>query len=1021
MRNISSWSIRNPIFPIVLFIGLTMLGALSFTRLPINNNPDISFPFVTVTVSQPGAAPSEIETQIVKIIEPALANIQGVKNIQSRSSEGNSWTGLEFYIGTPIDRAVNDVRDAISKVRSELPDGIIEPVVQRQDTDGGPTAYFTVSTKSKSPEELSWFVDNIISKRLRTIGGVAQVGRSGGIDREIRIDLRPDRLQAYGITAAEVNQQLRVLNLDAPGGRGQIGGAEQTIRVLGGAKTAGDLGSARIALSNGTAVRLSDIADVLDGAAEKRNMSRLNGQEVTQFFISKAKGFSEVTVGAKTDAMIADIVKANPGVQITQVYSQVPFTLEQYRSAIDAMIEGAILAVIVVWFFLRDWRAMLISAVAIPLSAIPTFWVMELLGFTLNNISLLALSLVAGILVDDAIVEIENIVRHMRMGKTAFQASLDAADEIGLAVVATTMAIVAVFLPVGFMGGIPGQFFKQFGLTVVFAVLFSLLVARMLTPLIAAYFLKAHGQAVHGDAWWIKKYLDMLQWTLRNRWWTMGAALLCILGTIALGSILPREAFPPFDDGNAQVSIEMAPGARLEDTARAAAQATAILRAEKSVLRVTEDINVADATLYASLVPKHDRDESVLEFSQRIAPKFRQIADARVNFRSQNQGFGRDYSVVLSSANNDLLDTTVQKLLKEMRGVKQLRDPRINGDLQRPELIIKPNFDLAAQLGVSVAALSQTIRIATIGDVPQNQAKFSTSERQIPIRVALPESARMDLSVLENLPVPNASGQSVPLKAVAEISFGQGPTTIRRYNQSRRVVIEADFAPGIKYGDAKAAVDALPTMKQLPTGVEFVKVGDTEFFEEIVTGLLIAFVTALFLVTGVLVLLYHKVMLPAVNILSMFLAPLGAVLGLLAAGMSFSMPVAIGLLLLAGIVVKNSILLIDFAIEEMRKGVEKHAAMYEAAHKRAQPIVMTTVAMVVGMIPISLGLAGDASFRAPMGVAVMGGLITSTLLTLLIVPAAFSLMCGAERRVGKYASKMITIDEVVPQHTQPAE
>jgi multidrug efflux pump subunit AcrB len=1021
MRNISSWSIRNPIFPIVLFIGLTMLGVLAFNRLPINNNPDISFPFVAVNVSQPGAAPAEIESQITKIIEPALANIQGVKNLTSRASEGYSFTGVEFYIGTPVDRAVNDVRDAVAKVRSELPDGIIEPSIERQDTDGGAIAYYTVATKNMTAEQLSWFVDNIIAKRLKTVSGVSQVFRSGGIDREIRIDLQPDRLQAFGITAAEVNQQLRILNLDAPGGRGEIGGAEQTIRVLGGAKTAGDLGNARISLSNGSAVRLNDIARVHDGAAEKRNLSRLNGQEVTQFSVFKAKGFSEVTVGTEVEKKIAEIVASNKGVKITLVYTTVQYTIEQYRSAINAMIEGAILAVIVVWFFLRDWRAMLISAIAIPLSAIPTFWIMELLGFTLNGISLLALSLVAGILVDDAIVEIENIVRHMRMGKTAYQASMDAADEIGLAVVATTLAIVAVFLPVGFMSGIAGQFFKQFGLTVVFAVLFSLLVARMITPLLAAYFLRSGGQQAHGDSWWIKSYINALHWTLRNRWKTMGLALLCIVGTVGLGMLLPRETFPPFDDGNTQVAIEMAPGSRLQDTSRVAAQATAILRAEPEVLRVTEDINVNDATLYATLVPKKEREVSVVEFNQRVAPKLRQIADARVNFRSQSNGFGRDYNVVLSGADTELLDQTIQKLIVEMRGVKILRDPRINGDLQRPELIIKPNFDLAAQLGVSVGSLSQTIRIATIGDVPQNLAKFSASDRQIPIRVALPEDARKNLSVIENLPVPTSSGTAVPLKAVADISFGQGPTTIRRFNQSRRVVVEADFAPGVKFSVAQKAIDELPTMKNLPQGIEIVKTGDTEVFAELVSGLIIAFVTAMFLVTGVLVLLYHKVLLPIVNILSMFLAPLGSIIGLLIAGFAFSMPVAIGLLLLAGIVVKNSILLIDFAIEEMRKGVEKHEAMLEAAHKRAQPIVMTTVAMVAGMIPISLGIGGDASFRAPMGVAVMGGLITSTALTLLIVPAAFSLMCGAERRVGKLTGRLLTHDELPTAQQQPAE
>jgi multidrug efflux pump subunit AcrB len=1022
MRNISSWAIRNPVFPIVLFIGLTLLGIMSFIRMPINNNPDISFPFVMVNVSQPGAAPSEVETQIIKIIEPALANIQGVKTMQSRAGDGFSWTGLEFRIGTPIDRAVNDVRDAISKVRSQLPQGIEEPTIERQDTDGGAIAYYSVSTKSMTPEQLSWFVDNIISKKLQAVSGVSQVQRGGGVTREIRVNLDPQRLQAFGITAADVNQQLKFLNLDAPGGRGEIGGAEQSIRVLGGAKTAETLGATRITLNNGAAVRLSDIADVVDGIAEKRNIAKLNGQEVTQFSWYKAKGFSEVTVGAKVDTIIADILKDNKGVEITKIYSQVPYTQEQYNSAIDAMIEGAILAILVVWFFLRDWRAMLITAMAIPLSAIPAFWLMDLMGFTLNGISLLALSLVAGILVDDAIVEIENIVRHMRMGKNAYTAALEAADEIGLAVVATTAAIVAVFLPVGLMSGISGQFFKQFGLTIVFAVVMSLGVARLITPLLAAYFLKPHGQRAHAESKLMHRYLGMLRWSLRNRWKTIAASLIFMAATAFLATKLPFEFQPPWDDGTAQVNIERTPGTRVADTAITAAAVSEILRHEKNVKTVTEDITENHADLYISLVPRKERDETAKEFQERLGPKLTGIPDARVNFRAQNSDFGRDYTLVLAGSDSEQLTSTANKIIDEMRGLKSLRDPRIDGDIERPELIIKPKFDVAAEMGISVASLSQTIRIATMGDVSQNLAKFSTADRQIPIRVSLPEDARQNIATIENLPVPTNTGSAVPLKTVADISFGQGPTTIRRYNQSRRIVLGADFN-SVKFSDAQKEVENLPTMKNLPDGIEKVTVGQEDFLQEMLINFTIAVVTGIFLVIGTLVLLYRRVFQPFTNLGSLLLAPGGAFLALLVTGYSISMPVFIGLLMLLGIVAKNSILLIDFAIEEMRRGVDRETAILEAAHKRAQPIVMTTIAMIAGMIPISLGITGDSSFRAPMAIAVIGGLATSTLLTLLIVPAAFTMVDDIEAwlapRIGKYMSQK---DDPVPSAIhQPAE
>jgi multidrug efflux pump subunit AcrB len=1030
MRNISSWAIKNPVFPLVLFVFLMLLGILAFIRMPINNNPDISFPFVSVNVSQPGASPVEVETQITQKIEASLSSVSGVKNISSRAGEGFSFTGVEFEIGTPVDRAVNDVRDAISKVRGELPDGIFEPTVEREDIDGQAIAYFSVGTKNMTPEQLSWFVDDVISKRLRTVSGVSNVQRFGGVNRTIRIDLDPQRMQAFGITASEVNNQIRQLNIDASGGSGEIGGAKQAIRILGQAKTAETLAASRITSRNGVALRLSDIANVTDGVGELTNISRLNGVEVTQFGVFKAKGYSEVTVSDKVDAELAKVIKEYPQVSLSKNFTNVTYTKEQYSSAIIAMIEGAVLAVIVVWFFLRDWRATLLSAIAIPLSAVPAFWFMELMGFTLNSMSLLALSLVAGILVDDAIVEIENIVRHMRMGKTAYQASLEAADEIGLAVVATTGAIIAVFLPVGLMSGIVGQFFKQFGLTIVAAVFMSLLVARLITPLLAAYFLKSEGVRTHGDGPVMDRYLGVLRWTLHNRWKTVGLALLFFVGTGALLPTIKREFFPPFDDGNAQLNIEMPPGSRLQDTARASALARDVLLKQPGIIRVVEDINVGNANHYITVVPKNERDISLQEWRERATKDLQSIPDARVNFQSQsNSGFGREWSLMLGGADSVVLEKAANDIIDGMRGMKEFRDPRINGEMQRPEILIKPRLDLASELGVSVAELSQTVRIATQGDIPQNLAKMSTDGRQIDIRVGLPDSAKTSLATIENLPVPTLNGGNVPLKAVADIRFGQGPTTIRRFNQQRRIVLEADFAKGFTTSDGDKAINNLPARKNLPAGVAEIKGGQSKETEELLVNFSIAIVTGILLVIGTIILLYKRLFQPFTNLASLLLAPGGAFIALKIVGMSVSLPVYIGLLMLMGIVAKNSILLIDFAIEETNLGKDRTTSILEAAHKRAQPIVMTTIAMVAGMIPISLGLAGDASFRAPMGVAVIGGLVTSTLLTLLIVPAIYTLVDDLERKVGRRFSKLLTTNEPLPiagQQTvhisqQPAE
>lgn len=1001
MRNISSWAIRNPIPPIVLFFVLTIVGIIAFVRLPVNNMPDISAPLVSVSVGQPGAAPSEMENQITQKIEGAVASIGNVKSITSWVVEGVSTTNIEFRIGTPVDRAVNDVRDAVAKVRSDLPEGIYEPVVQRIDVEGGAIAYYSVGTTGRTLEQLSWFVDNKIARELLTINGVATVGRSGGVTREVRINLDPMRMQSFGITAAQINTQLRTLNIDAPGGRAEIAGAEQAVRVLGGADTAETLAQTRIAIGNGRIIRLGDIAEVRDANAEQRTIARLNGRQVTSFGIFKAKGASDVSTMEAVEAKLDQILKDNPDLTFELLFTTVDYTRQDYHSAISAMIEGAILAVIVVWLFLRDWRATVISALAIPLSAIPTFWFMDLLGFTLNGISLLALSLVAGILVDDAIVEIENIVRHMRMGKSAYQAALEAADEIGLAVVATTMAIVAVFLPVSFMSGIVGQYFKQFGLTVAIAVLMSLLVARLITPLIAAFFLKSEGQKPHGEGPLMQKYMGLLRWTLAHPWKTVGAGFGGFVLTLALFVLLPKAFMPALDMGTSIVKIEMPPGARLQDSARVAAQVTDILRPQKEVKSIFEsigdDTEPRFSTLYVDLVDKKQRDVTTKEFEQRMAPLLNQVPDARINFQSMgNSGTDRDIAIMLAGDDPVLLHKAAEAVEKDMQAMPNLRDARIDGDLRRPELIIKPRFDVAAQMGVSVAALSQTIRIATLGDINQNLAKFSLSDRQIPIRVSLVESARADLSMMENLPVPTASGGSVPLKVVADIRFGEGPTKIRRYNQTRRIVIGADVS-GMEVGDALEAINKLPSMRNLPKGVEKVRFGEAEVQDELTTNFILAIVSGIMMVFAVLVLLYKRVLPPFVNMASLLLAPLGAVIALLITGFALTMPVYIGLLMLFGIVAKNSILLVDFAIEEMRLGVDRATAILEAGHKRAQPIVMTTVAMVAGMMPIALGLAGDSSFRTPMAVAVIGGLILSTILTLVIVPAGFVLADDMEK------------------------
>jgi multidrug efflux pump subunit AcrB len=1007
----------------VLFVVLFFLGVVAFARLPINLQPDISFPVVSVNITQPGAAPSEMEKQIAQKVEGSISGIGNVRNITTRITEGQVTVFLEFQIGTPIDRAVTDVRDAVAKVRNDLPVGILEPLIQRVDVEGGAFAYYAVTTTSLTPQQLSWFIDDTVTKRLLALAGVAQVTRGGGVDREIRVELDPSRMQALGLTAVQVNEQLRALNLDAPGGRAQVGGGEQAIRVLGGAKSAAALADSQITGPGGKSLRLRDIAEVRDGVAEVRTIARLNGRPATTFGVLKAKGSSDVTVARAVQAELDKILAENPGVHIQKVFTTVDHTLRSYHSSLSALIEGSILAVAVVWLFLRNWRATAIAALAIPLSAIPTFAFMGALDFTLNQITLLGLSLVAGVLVDDAIVEIENIVRHMRMGKSGYQAAIDAADEIGLAVVATSFTIIAVFLPVSFMGGVTGQYFRQFGLTVAAAVFFSLLVARLITPVLAAYSLSSDDLVTHEDGPYMVRYLSVLRWCVANRGKTMAAGAAFFLVSAILLAIIPKAFVPAEDFANSELDIELPPGVQLEDTARISAAAAALLRHSPQVRDVVEYVGgeegeIRTATLYISLVPRAERAISQKQWEQRAILDLARVPDAQMNFANQGGGGGgRDVQLYLTGDDPDTIAAVSHRVLAELRTLSEIRDPRIKGDLPRPEIVVHPRLDIAAELGVSVQSISQTIRIATLGDLPQNGAKFSLADRLIPIRVSLLESARRDLSTLENLPVPTASGASVPLKSVAEVSLGQGPSAIRRYNQRRRALIEADLSPGVTLGTATKKIYALPSLTHLPRGVQLVQTGDTEYMKELFDNFLLAIGGALLMVLAVLVLLFARVFQPITILSALPLSLGGAVLALLLTNQPLSLAVVIGLLMLMGIVAKNSILLVDFAIEEMRAGRSRLEAILEAGHKRARPIVMTTVAMVAGMLPVAFGWGGDGEFRSPMAIAVIGGLVTSTLLTLVIVPAVFTLFDDLERWVSPKAGKILSHRPVEPQAT----
>ena len=1003
MRNISSWAIKNPIPVIMLFVLLCFAGIAGFKSMRINNNPDVDLPFVVVTAVRPGAAPQELETQVTRLIEDSIAGLGQVRHINSTVVDGASTTFIEFELGVDHERVTNDVRNAMSNLRGSLPQDMQEPIVTRIDISGDPLITYVVKAPTLTPEQRSWFVDNDVSRALLAIKGVREVNRQGGVSREIEIALDPDRLAARGVTAAAVSQALVSSNADLPGGRVTISGAERAIRTLGAAGSVEQLRETRVPVSSGDAVRLADLGQVTDHWAEPRSRARYDGQEVVTFNMVRGRGASEVQTAEKIRKAVEKLDQDHPEIQIQEITSNVKYIEESYIASMEALIVGAILAVLVVLLFLRDWRATLLAAVAIPMSLFPTFAVLAPLNQSLNGITLLALSLTVGILVDDAIVEIENIVRHMRGGKSPYAAAMEAADEIGLAVVATTFTIVAVFAPVGFMPGIIGQFFKAFALAACISVLFSLVVARLLTPLMGAYMLKADHNHEDKDPAWMGPYLKALNWGLRNRWKVLAMGIPMFAISILLATRLPFEFQPQADRGRAEFSVELPPGATLDETDAIVQRVTRELRARKEVVSVYAAVGsnsaVNKAELTADLTDKKERISQKV-FSRQMVDQFAAIPGARIGSGSNNGGgpsSGGSYTLSLVSDNGPALEAAARKVEAEMRGVPGLAHVVNTASIARPEIVVTPKPDQAARAGVSAGAISQAVRVATIGDVDQNLPKYNLGDRQVPIRLRLSQTAREDIAVLQTLQVPSPNGP-VPLNAVADVRFGAGPSQVDRRDRARVATITAEL-DGIVVGEAAKRVHALPAVKNLPNGVKEVAAGDAEFIQEMVTGFLGALITGILLMYVVLVLLFRSFAHPITIMVALPLA-IGGAFGLLVlAHSSFSISTLIGILMLMGIAAKNSILLVEYAIMAMKEhGMDKRTAIIDAAHKRARPILMTTVAMGAGMLPTAIGLGAEVEFRAPMAIAVIGGLITSTLLSLLYIPVVFVLMDGLKTR-----------------------
>jgi multidrug efflux pump subunit AcrB len=976
--------------------------------MKVQNFPDLDLPTVIVSASLPGASPSQLETDVARKIENAIATLQGLKHMTSKVQDGSVNITAEFRLEKPTQEAVDDVRSAISKVRADLPGDLRDPIVTKLDLAGSPILAFTVASPQKDDEALSWFIEDTVAKRLLSVRGVGSVNRVGGVSREISIALDPVKLQSLGTTAADISRRLREVQRESAGGRADLGSGEQPVRTLANVATVEELRPLELALTDGRHIRLDQVATVSDTVAEPRALALLNGKPVVGFEVTRSRGASEVEVGAGVQRVLAELRNQNTDIEFTEAFNFVTPVEEEFQGSMLMLFEGALLAVIVVWLFLGDWRATFISAVALPLSVIPAFLGMEYLGFSLNVITLLALSLVIGILVDDAIVEVENIIRHLRMGKSPYQAAMEAADEIGLAVIATTFALVAVFLPTAFMSGIAGRFFKQFGWTAALAVLASLVVARMLTPMMSAYLLKDSVYTAPPEGRIMRNYMKLASWCLDHRLITIIGAAAFFIGSVLLIPLLPTGFIPPDDNPQTQVFVELSPGASLAQTRASAEAARKLVAGVDYVHSVYTTIGggaagsdpmaltqgageVRKATLTITLANRQDRPVRKQVIEQNIRKALQKLSGVRTKVGLGASG--EKYILVLSGDDPQALNTAAHNVERDLRTISGLGSIASSAALVRPEIAVRPDFARAADLAVTSAAIAETLRIATVGDYDWSLPKLNLAQRQVPVAVKLAADGRRDLAVLERLAVPSGkSGTgSVMVSQVAKLELSSGPAVIDRYDRSRNINFEIELS-GQPLGDVTRAVQNLPSLLNLPAGVKQISIGDAEMMGELFASFGLAMLTGVLCIFIVLVLLFKDFLQPITILAALPLSFGGGFVALLLTGKAFSMPSLIGLIMLMGIATKNSILLVEYAIVARRDhGLSRHNAILDACHKRARPIVMTTLAMGAGMLPIALGMGtADSSFRSPMAVAVIGGLVTSTFLSLLVIPVAYT-------------------------------
>lgn len=996
--NISEIAIKHPVTTIMMMMTLIILGIISYGKLSVELNPNITFPVVTIRTIYPGASAQEVETLVSKSIEDAVSGINGIDNIRSVSSTGISNVIIEFILEKDVKDASNEVREKVGLIRASLPEEINEPVIARRDFDSMPIISYAISAPYPL-DKLTDLVRDTIKPKLEQVDGVAGIDILGGQEREVQVTLEPSLLQKYGLSVSQVSARLKSENLDFPSGTIKTPVYEITIRTMNAFKTADQIANLPIQISGGKTIFLKDLGSVKDDFKEIRNRSWFNGQQTVVISVQKQSGANIVQVVQDLNKKL-DIVKKTlpPAIKINIGLDTSKFIVQSKDATIEELIIGGILAVIVIFLFLRMMRATLIAAVAIPTSVISTFTMLYWFGFSLNTMTLLALSLVVGILVDDAVVDIENIFRHIQMGKTPYQAAIDATNEIGLAVVTTSFTIVAVFIPIAFMSGMVGLFFRQFGLTVSCAVLISLLVARTLTPTLAAYLLKpiAEKERLKGM---FEIYRSILEWALKHRKITLGIAILTFVISLPVASLLPTGFQPKIDRDEFSVSVSLPSGSTLQQTTAIVKEIARRIKKEKIVKNIlitvgnssgTTDGGSVGVTLFSK---DKGRKESVFAVQKRLRKVTESIPGALISFRDMSvvASSSANYSLNISLRGDDLdeLQKIADRLIEKLREIPIVTDTNTSSGNPQPEIHIKIDRDRAAVLGISASTISTMLRTASFGDVPSTMHLTNTN---VDIRVRFTDETRYDLTKLGNLGIPTNQGVQVPLRTIANITYDNGPTNINRYNRQRQITVYANTIPGMPTGDIVNTMDKEIKNMNLPPTVSVEFLGEAKRMKDAFGALLSALLLAVIFIYIVLASQFEHFSHPFTIMMALPLSFAGAFLALFIANKELSIMSLIGIVMLMGLVTKNSILLVDYTIKLRRNGIPRNEALLIAGPVRLRPILMTTIAMIAGMTPIALGLTPGAEGRSPMAVAVIGGLITSTMLTLVVVPVVYTIM-----------------------------